>query len=154
MRESTNMTQASSRISLDDAVNELTLVMKNDPESVDRKMLRVGEDLLAIFLDTPLSRRAPEFAEKQRLTFRDAIEDLANGANHLARGAIGIKYEDGVLVSFVQLSSDSSPLNTVFSIRLKKSSDFQAWRRGEGIELPEALTNSCIYYLISLLARS
>jgi hypothetical protein len=140
------------KVELDETVNRLLNTLREDRGRIDKRVVQQGESMLAVFTDEVMAKKGKNFAQCREIAIRDAIDDLANGAPILAAGAIGVKYEDGALAPFVQMNSDSSQVNTAYSLRMKKTAAFKAWRAGDAIEIPQEQLNACVYFLVTQLA--
>jgi hypothetical protein len=139
------------QIELAETIDRLLMVMRADRKKIDQRLVEEGEALLALFTDETMAKKGRDFTECREFAIRDAIEDLANGAPLLAAGTIGVKYEDGQLTPFAQKNSESNQVNTAYSIRLKKTAAFKAWRGGDSFEMPQEQLNACVYFLITQL---
>lgn len=139
------------RIDLTDSVDKLAALIKTDASKIDQELAAEGASLLAVFTDTVMAGKNKTFPLSREVAIRDAIDDLANGGQILARGSIGVKYEDGMMVPFLQLNEDQVQINAAYSLRFKKTAAFRAWREEGPIEIPQEQLNACIYFLVTQL---
>ncbi len=131
-------------------ISELSELMTNRPDLLDPKIIKLGKDSLAVFVDFNYGVSLPGYRELMKDLYVEAILDLAAGMPLLKKHILGVAFKNSKLMRFSVPFSESNDLGTVVSsVSLKSLKAFEKHRLEKNIELNQDELNAAIYYLIN-----
>ena len=138
-----------------DSVYELADIIKSDPTSVEKTLLKRGDELISVFTDPTYSiRRFPDLNDRKVEVLEKAIEDVAVGVLALRSSVIGLINSGGTLVPYVTPHGTNPEGDVVFNVKWKNTVAFKNWRREDGTDdVSQEDVNAAIYKLTVDLAK-
>jgi hypothetical protein len=132
-----------------DSVYELADILKQDPSSLDKALLKKGEELVSVFSDaTYNTRRFPDLNMKKIEVLEKAIDDVAMGVLILRSSVIGLMNKGGKIIPYVNPHGSNPDGDVVFNIKWKNIVAFKSWRKEDGTEdVSQDDVNASIYKL-------
>lgn len=135
---------------------ELAHLMKGQRQLLEKDLFDQGSTIIGIFNDSNFKDSFQNMRELKADLLTNAIEDIAIGGGRLLTATLGITYQKGKLLPYLEMLGSTPSGNIIYSISLKHRAAFQHWRDhddSEDLELSQTDVNAAIYRLTVELAE-
>ncbi|MGZ5279049.1 MAG: hypothetical protein ACXWC9_03855 [Pseudobdellovibrionaceae bacterium] len=132
---------------------ELAQMIKQDPNLVEKELLKKGDELVGFFEDSNFSNGFQNYRELKVELWKMVLEDLAMGAITLKTSNIGLTFQNGKVKTFITPFGVPPSGNLMMSVSLKNVVAFQKWRSGNQGDIDQEHLNAAIYRVIVSLAK-
>lgn len=130
-------------------IHELSSLMKSDPDSVQKKLLKEGQNTIALFQDENFSLSLLNYRDLLKSLYLEVLLDLANGAPLLKAHTLGLVFRQGKFARFAVPHEDAGSVGTVVtSVNLKVRKAFERFRKEDEANISQDELNASVYYII------
>ena len=139
------------------SVDELKNLMRENPQEIDKELIRAGEKTVAVYFDPNYGPNVESYRQLKIKMLRTALNDLMSGGYLLKTRKIGFIFKDNRLSEYNIPYNEMNPAGQVAgSISLKVMRAFDGYRTKTEEEraLDEEHRNAAVYYLIYLLSKN
>lgn len=132
---------------------QLAEQMKENPQGIDRELVRRGDQLLGVFHDENYGLTFKDLRTKKRYAIEMVAKDISEGALTLQTSSIGVSFTDGKMLPFITPMGTPAKGTVVFSLNWKDTKAFQNWRDNEQNEISQDDINTSLYRLAVILSE-
>lgn len=141
---------------LNATVDELKNLMKENPQQIDKALIKKGENTLAVYFDSNYGPGVANYNQLKSKMLRTALNDLMSGGFLLKTRKIGFIFKDNRLTEYnIPYNENNPPGQVAGSVSLKVMRAFEGFRTKSEDEqsLDEDQKNAGVYYLIYMLSK-